>query len=104
MQSERERDRIKRDEICKGARREKEREIGTETQRHRKRERDSDKQRWEKGVSLKLWGLSQSPHGCFLAPQCALVAGHGRFLAFQCALVAHGQDCFQWGHLRAGRG
>ena len=42
MQSERERGREtgeERDEICKGARREKEREIGTETQRHRKRER-----------------------------------------------------------------
>ena len=106
MQSERERGREtgeERDEICKGARREKEREIGTETQIHRKRERDRDKQRWERGVSLELWGLSQSPHGCILAPQCALVA-HGRFLAPQCALGAHGQDCFQWGHLRAGRG
>ena len=74
------------------------------TERQTQKERDSDKQRWEKGVSLKLWGLSQSPHGCFLAPQCALIAGHGRFLAFQCALVAHGQVCFQWRHLRALRG
>ena len=66
---------------------ERKREIGTETQIHRKKERDRDKQRWERGVSLELWGLSQSLHGCIIAPQCAVVA-HGRFLAHQCAFVA----------------